>query len=376
VRVLDLTQYVAGPYCTQVLADLGATVVKVERPGKGDIYRAQGPVFVGEESVSFLALNRGKRSIALDLGDDDDRATLLGLLAQADVLVENFKPGTLDRFGLDFASLESDHPRLIYCSISGFGQSGPLAKQGAYDLSIQALSGIMSLTGHADGSPAKVPVAALDFGSALYGVVGILSALHQRAETDRGQWVQTSLLETGLAWLSMHVGAYLAGGGEPERQGSRSPFFAPYEAYRTADGHLVVVGTGNSWDGFCRVLGLDELREDPRFATNSARVVNAEELRELAEAVMTQQPTAYWEERMREEGVPHAPVQTLPAVLDSEQVAELGAVTEMAHPTAGQFALVRLPVTFSRASATAATPPPALDADAGIGFGDAAAEQR
>jgi formyl-CoA transferase/CoA:oxalate CoA-transferase len=370
MRVLDLTQYVAGPYCTQVLADLGATVIKVERPGSGDVYRAQGPVFIGGESVSFLAMNRGKRSVALDLRDSDDLASLRRLIDEADVLVENFKPGTLARFGLDFAALEAEHPRLIYCSISGFGQSGPLAGEPAYDLSMQALSGIMSMTGHPDQAPAKVPVAALDFGAALYAAVGILAAVHQREASGRGQWVQTSLLETGLAWLSMHITSYLGGGEAPSRQGSRSPFFAPYEAYATADGHIAVVGTGgrNGWEAFCRALGLEALREDPRFATNSDRVSNAEALRAEVEAVMTLFPTAHWEQRMREEGVPNAPVQTLPDVLASDQVAELGALAELSHPTAGDVPIVRLPLSFSDARATTTTPPPALDADAGLGF--------
>jgi crotonobetainyl-CoA:carnitine CoA-transferase CaiB-like acyl-CoA transferase len=370
IRVLDLTQYVAGPYCTQVLADLGATVLKVERPPSGDVYRAQGPVFIGGESVSFLAMNRGKGSVALDLRDSDDRATLRHLVGEADVLVENFKPGTLERFGLDFTSLEPDHPRLIYCSISGFGQRGPLAGEAAYDLSMQALSGIMSLTGHPGQPPAKVPIAALDFGAALYATVGILAALHQRQASGRGQWVQTSLLETGLAWLSMHITSYLGGGEEPRRLGSRSPFFAPYEAYATADGHLSVVGTGgnNGWEAFCRALGVEGLREDPRFATNSDRVTNAEALREEVEKVMRRLPTAHWEQRMREEGVPNAPVQTLPDVLASEQVAELGALAELSHPTAGEVPIVRLPLSFSRAAATTTMPPPALDSHAGRGF--------
>jgi crotonobetainyl-CoA:carnitine CoA-transferase CaiB-like acyl-CoA transferase len=244
VRILDLTQYVSGPYCTQVFADLGATVLKVERPGGGDVYRSQGPVFIGGESVSFLSLNRGKRSVVLNIREQSGRDRVRALAAQADVLVENYKPGTLARYGLDYEALSDEYPALVYCSISGFGQQGPLATEGAYDLSIQALSGILSLTGHPEQALAKVPVAALDFGSALYGVIGILSALRQREQTGRGQWVQTSLLETALAWLSMHIVSYLGGGDEPTRQGTRSPFFAPYEAYETADGHLVVVGTG------------------------------------------------------------------------------------------------------------------------------------
>jgi crotonobetainyl-CoA:carnitine CoA-transferase CaiB-like acyl-CoA transferase len=373
VRILDLTQYVSGPYCTQVLADLGATVLKVERPGGGDVYRSQGPVFIEGESVSFLALNRGKRSIVLDLRDEDHRAELRALAGEADVLVENFKPGTLARYGLDYESLAQDQPRLVYCSISGFGQRGPLAGEGAYDLSIQALSGILSLTGHPGEPPAKVPVAALDFGSALYGVIGILAALREREQTGRGQWVQTSLLETALAWLSMHITSYLASGEEPTRQGTRSPFFAPYEAYATADGHLVVVGTGGDggWQAFCRALELPALVDDPRFATNGDRVTNAGALRAAVEDVMVTRPTAYWIERMRAEHVPFAPVQSLAEVLASEQVAALGAVDRLAHPVAGEIPIVRLPVTLTGAHLTATDPPPPLDGHAGSGFDSA-----
>lgn len=369
IKVLDLTSYVSGPYCTQVLADLGATVLKVERPGSGDIYRVQGPVFMNEESVSFLALNRGKRSIAIDLRDEDDRARLDELAGEADVLVENFKPGTLGRYGFDYETLAARHPRLVYCSISGFGQVGPQAELGAFDLTIQALSGVMSLNGHPGGAPAKVPVAALDFGSALYGVIGVLAALHRRDATGRGEWVQTSLLETGLAWLSMHITSLLAGGEEPQPSGTRSPFFAPYEAYETADGHLVVVGTGAAWPALCEVLGLPELPADPRFASNSDRVANAEALREEIEAVMRTRPTAEWVELLERAGVANAPVQKLPDVLASEQVEALGAVQNLAHPQAGEVPLVRLPLTFAESEATAATPPPALDADAERRFG-------
>lgn len=370
VRILDLTQYVSGPYCTQVLADLGATVLKVERPGGGDVYRSQGPVFIGGESVSFLSLNRGKRSVVLNIREQSDRDRVRSLAGEADVLVENYKPGTLARYGLDYDALSAEHPALVYCSISGFGQQGPLAREGAYDLSIQALSGILSLTGHPEQPLAKVPVAALDFGSALYGVIGILSALRQREQTGRGQWVQTSLLETALAWLSMHITSYLGGGDEPTRQGTRSPFFAPYEAYETADGHLVVVGTGgdDGWQAFCRALELADLADDPRFATNSSRVANAEALREAVEAVMTRRPTEHWVQRMRDEGVPHAPVQTLPEVLRSEQVAALGAISHLTHAVAGEIPIVRLPLTMSGARLTATGPPPALDGDGSLGF--------
>ena len=371
VRVLDLTQYVAGPYCTQVLADLGATVLKVERPGTGDVYRRQGPVFKEGESASFLTLNRGKRSVELDLGASGDRERLTALLREADVLVENMRPGALAKLGLDYATLAPEHPRLIYCSISAFGQEGPLAPAGGYDLTLQALSGLMAMTGHPGQPPAKIPVAALDFGSALYAVVGIQAALWQRERTGRGQWVTASLLECAIAWLSMHVVTYLLGGAEPEPLGSRSPFFAPYEAYRSADGYLVLVGTGgqDAWGSLCRVLSLERLLDDPRFATNADRVANAEALRGELEEVLASRPSAAWVELLEPAGVACAPVQRLAEVLASEQVRSLGMVQSLPHPTAGEVPSLRLPVTLSETETTAKTPAPALGADAARGFG-------
>jgi crotonobetainyl-CoA:carnitine CoA-transferase CaiB-like acyl-CoA transferase len=377
VKVLDFTQYVAGPYCSQVLADLGATVLKVERPGSGDVYRGQGPVFLAGESVSFLALNRGKRSIAMDLRDPEDQATLRALAGEADVLVENMTPGTLSRYGLGYEELSEIAPGLVYCSIAGFGQRGPLAAEGAYDLTIQALSGLMSMTGHPGRPPAKIPVAALDFGSALYAVIGIQAALWQRRSSGRGQWVQTSLLETSLAWLSMHIATRAAGGEEPQRLGTRSPFFAPYEAYATADGHIVVVGTGggDGWERFCRAIDRTDLIEDERFADNSLRVANVEALRGEIEQRMASAPTAHWEQRLREERVPCAPVQTLDQVLVSEQVAALEAVRELDHPVAGAVTEVRLPITLSAARSTAERGAPALDEHAEVRFGEATGER-
>ena len=371
IRVLDLTQYVAGPYCTQVLADLGAAVLKVERPGVGDVYRRQGPVFVAGESASFLTLNRGKRSVELDLGSVGDRERIDALLVEADVLVENMRPRALEKFGLDYPSLARLHPRLIYCSISAFGQEGPLAGEGGYDTTVQALSGLMAMTGHPGGSPAKIPVAALDFGSALYGVIGIQAALAHRERTGRGQWVQTSLLETALAWLSMHIVTFLLGGEEPGPAGTRSPFFAPYEAYRTADGHLVVVGTGgqDAWGSLCRALGLGRLSEDPRFATNADRVRNAEALRVELEAVLASRPSAHWKTVLAEADVACAPVQRLSEVLESEQVRALDLLWTLDQTGAGPVPAIRLPVTFSEASSTVEMPPPALGADNARGFG-------
>ena len=370
VAVLDLTQYVAGPYCTQVLADLGATVVKVERPGRGDIYREQGPVFLNGQSASFLTLNRGKRSVQLDIQSDGDRPALEELIGQADVLVENMRPGAMARRGLAYGDLRERFPRLIYCSISAFGQNGPIASQGGYDLTVQALSGIMAITGHPGQPPAKVPVAALDFGSALYAVIGVLSALREREFTGTGQWVQTSILETGLAWLSMHISTFLIDGKEPEPLGTRSPFFAPYEAYRTADRYLVVVGTGGTaaWRDLCEGIGVPELIDDPRFAANSDRVANADALREELERVLVTAGSAHWVQTLAAAGVPCAPVQRLSEVLESEQVKALKALDTVKHPTAGEVPIVRLPIHMTNARTTATEAPPLLGQHDGEGF--------
>jgi crotonobetainyl-CoA:carnitine CoA-transferase CaiB-like acyl-CoA transferase len=305
--------------------------------------------------------------VAIDLGSETDRERLEALLADADVLVENMRPGALAKFGLDYPAVSERHPRLVYASISAYGQEGPLAQDGGYDTTIQALSGLMAMTGHPGGAPAKIPVAALDFGSALYAVIGIQAALAQRDRTGAGQWVQTSLLECALAWESMHVLTLLLGGEEPGPAGTRSPFFAPYEAYRAADGFLVVVGTGgrDSWGNLCRTLGLERLIEDPRFATNADRVANAEELRVELEAALATRPSAEWIEALTAVGVACAPVQQLAEVLQSEQVRTLAMVGELEHPVAGAIPTVRLPLTLSEADTTSREAPPALDGSDG-----------
>ena len=361
IRVVDLTQYVAGPYATMVLADLGAEVVKVERPG-GDVYRRQGPVFVEGEAASFLTLNRGKRSVVLDVREPGDRERLHALLDRADVLVENSRPGTMAKLGLDWRAVHERHPSLVYCSLSGFGPREASGK-GAYDLTIQALSGLLAMTGHPGGPPAKIPVAALDFGCGLYAVVGVLAALRAREATGEGELVSASLMGTALAWLSMHVVTLMLGGEAPAPLGTRSPFFAPYEAYRTGDGYLAIVGTGGAdgWGAFCRALGLEDLHDDPRFATNADRVANAEALREAVEAALASGRSEEWAARLEAAGVPCAPVQELERTLRSPEVAALGLLDRQPHPVAGAVPMVRLPVELSGHATVAADPPPLLD---------------
>ena len=364
IRVLDLTQYVAGPYCTQVLADLGAAVLKVERPGAGDVYRRQGPVFANGESASFLTLNRGKRSLELDLGSRTTGYVIEELLAESDVLVENMRPGALAKFDLDYEAVAARHPQprlLLDLRLRPGGAARRRRRVRRHDPGAVGADGDDRPSGPAaredPGRGARLRKRALRAWS------GSWRRSSQRERTGRGQWVQTSLLECALGWLSMHVVTYLLGGEEPGPLGSRSPFFAPYEAYRTADGYLVVVGTGgrDAWGNLCRELGLERLVDDPRFATNADRVANAEELRAGARSrSWSASRTSGGSSRLEAVGVACAPVQRLHEVLDSEQAKALAMIGTLAHPTAGDVPTVRLPLTLSEARTTSEEPPPAL----------------
>ena len=362
LRVLDFTQYVAGPYCTMLLGDLGADVVKVERPGQGDQYRQQGPHFLGGESVTFLGLNRNKQSFTLNLKAPDARAIVARLLPTFDVLVENGRPGTMDELGLGYADLRGVNPRLIYASISAFGQTGPRSREGGYDLLIQGMTGLMGMTGEPGGRPSKIPIAALDFGAGMFAAVGILSACLARERTGEGQQVDTSLLDCATSWLGLHLLSYFASGDVPQPSGSASPFFAPYQALRTADGYILVVGTGgnDAWPRFCGVLGLDALVENPRFATNGARVANVAALVEALEARLTDHPSAYWLERLDAVGVVCGPINTLDQLPNDPQVQARELIATVEHPTAGRLQLSNVPLKLSATPGGINAPPPRL----------------
>jgi crotonobetainyl-CoA:carnitine CoA-transferase CaiB-like acyl-CoA transferase len=362
LRVLDFTQYVAGPYCTMLLGDLGAEVVKVERPGSGDQYRRQGPHFLQGESVTFLALNRNKQSLTLDLKAPQAREIVTRLVPTFDVLVENSRPGTMEELGLGYADLREVNRRLIYASISAFGQTGPRSREGGYDLLIQGMTGLMSMTGEPGGRPTKIPIAALDFGSGMFAAIGILSAYIARERTGEGQQVDTSLLDCATSWLGLHLLSYLASGDLPRPSGSASPFFAPYQALRTGDGYILVVGTGgnDAWPRFCGVLGLEPLVDDPRFATNAARVANLDALVELLEQRLTQQPSRYWLERLDEVGVVCGPINTLDQLLVEEQVRQRGLIATVEHPGAGPLQLAGVPIGLSETPGEISGPPPQL----------------
>ncbi len=310
--VADFSRVLAGPMATMILGDLGATVIKVERPISGDDTRAWGPPWMGDESTYFLAANRNKRSLTLDLAEPEDRVIAYRLASRCDVLVENFRPGSASRFGLGYAEVAEDNPRVVYASVSGFGLDKSVAHLGGYDFVIQAMAGLMSLTGEADGQPLKVGVALIDVLTGLYTAIGILAALRAREETGVGQQVSVSLFDTALASLANQASAFLAAGVVPERMGNSHPSIVPYQMLDASDRPLVVaVGSNRLFAILSEVIGLPGLAHDERFAANSDRVANRGPLIELIESALRQRPAADWVGLLRERGVPAAQVNDL-----------------------------------------------------------------
>jgi len=378
VRVLDLTRFVAGSYATMLLAALGAEVIKVEVPA-GDPYRAQGTEQGSGESALFLALNAGKRSVAIDFRATQGREAFERLLARADVLVENARPGSLARHGLDWESVHARYPALIYGSISGYGDVGPDASRGGFDLILQAESGIMSVTGATDCGPVKVGAPVLDVGAGLACALGLLAACVERNRTGVGRRVSSSLLEFALASLGTLAASVLASGEVPGLLGTHSPLFAPYGGFRTADGWLVLAGAGSEdmWLRACRALGLGALGSNPRFADNASRVASRDALTRELEAVLTTEPTAHWLGVLADAGVPAGQIRSLPDALASPQVAALGAVQELERAAAGPYRLIGPPLRIGDAPLGYPCPAPALGADTIAVLADAglAAEQ-
>jgi crotonobetainyl-CoA:carnitine CoA-transferase CaiB-like acyl-CoA transferase len=361
IRVLDLTRNLAGPYCTMILGDLGADVVKVEQPGAGDDTRAWGPPNWGDESATFLSANRNKRAIAVDLGHPEGRAVVQELARRADVLVESFKPGSLDRRGLGWDDLREANDQLVYCSISAYGQVGPRRDDPGYDPVIQAFSGILHITGHPDGPPARLGVGALDLGAALWATIGIQAALAQRAVTGHGARVDTSLLETAGWWLSYHLGGYLASGVDPTRQGTTTGFIAPYETFPTADGDLFVAAPNdNLFRAFARAVGLPELLEDPRFADNPTRVRNRVALRDRIVIRLATRSAEEWESVLHAASVPCTRVRTVADLADDDQLRAIELLRALPTPDAPDLRVVDLPVRVAGERAARWQPPPRL----------------
>ncbi|MDI3298106.1 MAG: CoA transferase [Bacillota bacterium] len=361
VRVLDFSRILSGPYCSMMLADWGADVIKVERPGSGDDTRQWGPPFLGGESAYFLSVNRNKRSLAVDLATAEGRRVVYRIAETADVVIENFRPGTADRLGIGYRQLRQFNPRLVYCSISGFGQTGPDRDRPGFDAVAQAMSGMMSITGEPDGEPTKHGMSIADLTAGMWAAFAIVAALYERERSGEGQYLDVSLLDGQIAWLTYVAGAYFATGRNPSRLGSAHPNIVPYQPFATADGHIMVaVGNDRLWRSFCEALGLPELAGDPRFATNPARVEHRSELIPLLAARLATRSSAEWTEALDRAGVPCGPILTVGEALSHPQVAAREMVVEMDHPTAGRIRTTGLPVKFSRTPGRIASPPPLL----------------
>ena len=344
IRVLDLSRILAGPVCTQILGDLGADVIKIEKPGAGDDTRTWGPPYLTDEnghatteSAYYLCANRNKRSAAIDMAAPEGQALIHRLLEKSDILIENFKTGGLEKYGLDFAQVHKRHPRIIYASITGFGQTGPLASEPGYDLMAQAMAGLMAVTGEPDGQPMKAGVALSDVMTGLYATVGILAALHKRKETGKGQQVDVSLVDCTLAGLVNLAQYYLTSGKPAARTGNAHSSIVPYQAFEAADGWLVVaVGNDSQFTRFAAMLGHAEWAKDPRFAANAARVVNRDVIVPLVAAAMKKQPVAHWLDALKKIDVAGGPVNRIDQVFAMEQIQARGMDVTMDHPLSAE----------------------------------------
>jgi formyl-CoA transferase/CoA:oxalate CoA-transferase len=361
VLVVDLTRVLSGPYCTMLLADMGARVIKIEQPGRGDDTRAWGPPFQGSESAYFLSINRNKESLTLDLKRPEGRGILDRLIDRADVLVENFRPGTMARLGLAYDALAKRRPSLVYCSISGFGQTGPRRDEPGYDAVIQGEGGLMSVTGEANGPPLRLGVAISDIVSGMFAAQGIAMALLARAKTGRGQHVDIGMLDSTAALLTYQAASYFATGASPTRLGNRHPTIVPYETFAVADGDLVLaVGNDELWRSFCRAVGLSALASDARFATNRDRVVNYDILKPLLDATLRTRSRAEWIAVLNASGVPCGSVRSIGDVLGDPQIEAREMIAAVEHATLGSLRTLGVPIKLSDTPARIRSAAPVL----------------
>jgi len=371
IVVVDLTRVLSGPYCTMLLADMGARVVKVEQPGKGDDTRAWGPPFVPRsrhtfaegdeapgESAYFLSINRNKESVTLDFKTGEGRAILERLIARADVVVENFRPGTLAKIGFDYKALAPRFPRLVYCSVSGFGQTGPRSKEPGYDAVMQGEGGLMSITGAAGGPPYRLGVAIADIVSGMFAAYGVALALFARERTGEGQEVDVAMLDAVAALLTYQAGNFFASGAAPARLGNRHPSIVPYETFAASDGEFVLaVGNDEQWRKFCAIA---ELPDDPRFATNRQRVTAYDDLRPVIADRLRPQPRQYWIERLKAAGVPCGSVRDLRELFDDPQLEAREMIARVEHAAVGMLRTLGVNVKLSRTPGSVRTAPPTL----------------
>ena len=360
IKVLDLTRVLAGPYATMLLGDLGAEVIKIEQPGTGDESRNFGP-FKNGFSLYFMSVNRGKRSITLNLKTERGQAIFRRLLAHTDILVENFRPGTMEKLGLDYDTLKPEHPSLIYAACSGFGQTGPYSQQGAYDMIIQGMGGIISITGEPEGPPVRVGTSISDITAALFTTIGVLSALHHRNQTGKGQFVDVAMLDSLVAVLENAVVRYFATGEAPKPLGARHPAITPFEAFASADGHVIIaLGNDTLWAKFCEHVKRLDLISDERFRTNAGRTENHAELFPILSDIMSQRTTDDWIDALGMIGVPCGPINAMDKVVSHPQVQAREMITRIAHQITGEVEVPGVPIKLSDTPGSVDAPAPSL----------------
>jgi crotonobetainyl-CoA:carnitine CoA-transferase CaiB-like acyl-CoA transferase len=359
--VIDLSRVLAGPYCTMALGDMGATVIKIEIPGSGDDTRAYGPPFLNGESTYFMSVNRNKKSLTLNLKHEQGKEILRQLIRKGDVLVENFRPGTLDGLGFGYDAVHALNPRLIYCSVSGFGQTGPYAQRPGYDLIAQAEGGVMSLTGEPDGPPMKVGLSFADITAGMNAFAGILLALLARQQTGEGQRIDVSLLDCQVSLLTYQAGIFFATGQSPPRLGNKHPSITPYETFEASDGHIIIAcGNQGFWEKFCKLAGLEHLLTDGRFTTMKKRVENREVLTPLIAAAVRTRSRREWYEILDREGIPCGLIKDVAEVCTDPQILARDMVVPLQHPTAGSIKVNGMPIKLSATPGEIKEAPPLL----------------
>ena len=349
IRVLDLTRALAGPFCTLMLGDNGADVIKVEIPGTGDDTRKWGPPFIGEESAYYLSINRNKRSLTLNLQDAQAQEVFMKLAKDIDVVVENFTPGVMGRFGLDYDAVKAVNPKVVYCSISGFGQDGPYRNRPAYDQIMQGVGGLMSITGEPDGEPQKIGIAVTDIGAGMWSAFAIMAALHHREKSGEGQYIDISMLDAQVAWLTYQAAFFFANGEAPKRMGAAHPTLVPYQAFMCNDGKYINVAVGSEriWGRFCQGMGREDLKDHPDYATNSVRVNHRGAMVSMLQEIFLTRPVTEWVEDLQAANVPCGPINDLADVFADPQVLARNMYLEMPHPTLGSIKQTGLPIKFS-----------------------------
>lgn len=362
IRVLDVSRVLAGPFCTMILGDLGAEVIKVEAPKIGDGTRIWGPPFIDSESAYFLSINRNKKSITVNLKHPEGRKIIYKLAEKSDVFIENFRPEVVKRLGVSYEDICKVNPKIIYCSISGFGQTGPYRDKPAYDLLIQAMSGFMSFTGEPSRPPVRIGVAIMDLGAGMYAAISILAALRAREITGKGQRIDISLLDSAVSWLTYMAMNYFATGRNPRRMGSAHPNIVPYQCFEDKNGRYfaVAVGTDGHWKDLCRAIGKPEWMENPKYATNPKRVENRDELVEVLSEIFKTKSRDEWLRMLEEHDVPCAPVYEVSEVLSDPQVMHREMIVEVDHPTIGKLKQLGIPMKFSETPCRIKYPPPLL----------------